>query len=327
MNGEHTVVVSNKRRVKYEFTLKRSITIVKGDSGTGKTTLFDMIAAYTRSNDIGVTIQCDKRCVALVDIDWKNQLASTKDSIIFIDEGAAFVGSHDFAAAIKHSDNYYVIFTRENLYQLPYSVDEIYQIKTSGKFHSFEPFYKQHPGYIYGGNPSEGKSFYQILLTEDSKAGFRLYESYFKGTNIVCESALTKSNIFGLLLKKIASDEQNKIFVIADGAAFGSEADRVLKIQEAYPDKVTVCLPECFEWLILKSGLVKGENINALLAAPSNFIESSEFESWEQFFGFFLKSITKDTVFAYDKSSLAQAYKVKENSKKIIALIAHGNIH
>lgn len=47
MKGTQHVEVSN-RNAKFRFDLHRNITIVRGDSGTGKTTLYNMIADYTR---------------------------------------------------------------------------------------------------------------------------------------------------------------------------------------------------------------------------------------------------------------------------------------
>ena len=40
MKGKHKIVVSTKR-LKYEFELHRNLTIIRGDSATGKTTLVD----------------------------------------------------------------------------------------------------------------------------------------------------------------------------------------------------------------------------------------------------------------------------------------------
>ena len=68
----------------------------------------------------------------------------------------------------------------------------------------------------------------------------------------------------------------------ADGAAFGSEIDRILKLQSSA--NFRLCLPESFEWLILKSGLIKSDDIAAVLERPSEFIESADFFSWENFF-------------------------------------------
>ena len=76
-------------------------------------------------------------------------MSGTRDSIVFIDEGNEFVRSDDFAREIQKTDNYYVIISRESLPSLPYSVDEIYGIRTSGKYgtlrQSYREFYR-----IYG---------------------------------------------------------------------------------------------------------------------------------------------------------------------------------
>ncbi len=50
MIGIQHVKVSN-RDASFKFDLYRNITIVRGKSGTGKTTLYDMIADYTRLKD------------------------------------------------------------------------------------------------------------------------------------------------------------------------------------------------------------------------------------------------------------------------------------
>ena len=111
MNGKHTVRI-NDNRVRYSFELVRNITIVKGNSGTGKTTLYDMVSAYTRLKDrSGVQIACDKPCVALhAESDWQARLGNIHESIVFIDEDAEYIATHAFASAIRHTDNYYVIF-------------------------------------------------------------------------------------------------------------------------------------------------------------------------------------------------------------------------
>ena len=106
MKGTQHVEVSN-RNAKFRFDLHRNITIVRGDSGTGKTTLYNMIADYTRLQaESGVNLSSTKPCVALMDMDWKNQLDGISNSIVFIDEGAMYISSEKFAEAIKNSDNY-----------------------------------------------------------------------------------------------------------------------------------------------------------------------------------------------------------------------------
>ena len=60
MKGTQHVEVSN-RNAKFRFDLHRNITIVRGDSGTGKTTLYNMIADYTRLQaESGVNLSSTK---------------------------------------------------------------------------------------------------------------------------------------------------------------------------------------------------------------------------------------------------------------------------
>lgn len=150
MNGSHLVKISRRRGTKYTFTIKRNITIVRGDSGTGKTTLFDMVADYMRTGEqSGVSLQCDCPCVALTDFDWRNQLSSVHDSIVFVDKGLKEIHSDEFAHHVLYSSNYFVLISRADFPNLPYSVDEIYKIKTSGKCHSFVPVYQDRGNHRY----------------------------------------------------------------------------------------------------------------------------------------------------------------------------------
>ena len=54
MKGKYRIIVENKK-IRYDFEIKRNITIIKGDSATGKTTLADMIAEYEENGaDSGI---------------------------------------------------------------------------------------------------------------------------------------------------------------------------------------------------------------------------------------------------------------------------------
>ena len=65
MKGKHKIVVSTKR-LKYEFELHRNLTVIRGDSATGKTTLVDMIRDHI-NNPSGTPVElvCDKTCYVL----------------------------------------------------------------------------------------------------------------------------------------------------------------------------------------------------------------------------------------------------------------------
>ena len=143
MRGKYKVFIQNKR-IRYEFEIKRNLTILRGDSATGKTALIDMVREYFENGTAsGIDLHCEKECVVLEGKNWALQLQTYHDSIVFIDEGNTFLNSTDFASAIQKTDNYYVIATRECLAALPYSVDEIYGIRSSGKYGTIKRTYNE----------------------------------------------------------------------------------------------------------------------------------------------------------------------------------------
>lgn len=120
------------------------------DSATGKTTLVEMIREYYDSGeDSGIQLHCERPCRVLAGRDWKLVLDTVHEEIIFIDENNGFLLTDEFAKAVQESDNYYVIVTREGLPNLPYSVEEIYGIRESGKYGTLKQTYNE-LYHIYG---------------------------------------------------------------------------------------------------------------------------------------------------------------------------------
>ncbi len=302
MRGKHRVIIYTKR-LRFDFELRRNITIIRGDSATGKTTLVDMVREYT-DNPSGspVTLVCDKPCYVLSGALWKEQLFGMKEGIVFIDEGNEFVWSDDFARLIRQTDNYYVIVSREGLPSLPYSVEEIYGIRLSGRYgtlkQSYHEFYR-----IYGMDEKKMEVRPEKIVTEDSHSGYQFFKAVCDDYRLRCDSVNGKSNIFHYL----NTHKDSKMLVIADGAAFGSEIDRVLHLIEDR-ENVALYLPESFEWLLLKSGILKKGEIARILAEPSDYIESREYFSWERFFTALLVEKSQDTYLKYSKGELNPAY-------------------
>ena len=301
MKGIHKVVVGTKY-LKYEFELRRNLTIIRGDSATGKTTLVDMIRTHMNDGESGpVTLNCDKSCYVVEGNLWKGQLNNIQDSIVFIDEGNEFVKTKDFARAIQQTDNYYVIVTREGLSALPYSVEEVYGIRTSGKYgalkQSYHSFYR-----IYPDSTTENIKPEKIL-TEDSNSGYQFFDAVCAEHQMQCDTANGKSNVFSYL--KAHKDE--KILVIADGAAFGPEMDRVLQLVLTR-ENLELYLPESFEWLVLSSGILKDTEVAQILQTPSDYIDSKEYFSWERYFTALLTEKTAGTYLNYTKKTLNEAY-------------------
>ncbi len=311
MKGKHKIVIKNNR-LQYEFVIKRNITIIQGDSATGKTTLINMLRqAENLGESSGIDVISDVPCKILEGSNWKIILENSAGNIFFTDEESSFVNTEEFASMIRESDNYFVLITRENLYNLPYSVDEIYGLHESGKYHDTRKVYQQmyHIYSIEEKFPIEPEK----IIVEDSNSGYEFFKNISAEKNIACLSAGGKSNIFSLL-KKQSSEE---ICVIADGAAIGPEMNRLYK-ETLKKKNIHLYLPESFEWLILNSGLISDKDIKIMLEEAENYIDSAEYFSWERFFTKLLMTRTEETYLKYSKSKLNANYLHEKNKEKIV---------
>lgn len=311
MKGAFDVTVAT-RRLQYKFTINRNITILRGDSATGKTTLIDLIADHQRNGDkSGVSVSCKVPCVVLSATNWEANLKLYSNSIIFIDEGEPFVKSHEFASAVQYSNNYYVIASRASLFNLPHSVSEIYNIKNTGgnKYKGTKRTYSRFDRIYPGNYIDENKP--KLVVIEDSNSGFEFFSQICKSVGTPCISAKGNSNIFSL----VKDATENNILIIADGAAFGPEMERILFLNRS--KNVSIYLPESFEWLILESGIVTTHQVYEILKSPSDYIESERFFTWERFFTHLLTEYTADTYLAYKKHKLNPVY-LQEKEKQLI---------
>ena len=314
MKGKHTIIVRN-RRIQFTLELERNITIIRGDSATGKTTLIGMLRDYENLGEqSGVAVLCDKPCRILTSMDWKERLRTMENSIVFVDEGNSFVTSKEFAEEIRGTSNYYVLITRESLYQLPYSVEAVMELrKTTSR--SKRTYNKSYP--YYKTLPSAPQQLENIdcILTEDSNAGYQMFTRIAEQFDMRCDSAQGKSNIFGWLEK--SSDPRT--LVIADGAAFGADMEKLYRLSSLRPGHVVLYLPESFEWLLLKSGVIHSAEIDEILNAPADYIDAETYFSWEQFFTDLLIRVTSEHDYMrYHKQRLAPYYLQPNHIEKVI---------
>ncbi len=321
MKGSHRIIVESKK-VKYDFIIKRNITILTGDSGSGKTVLIDFIREYRRYGaDSGVFVSCDCECKTINNEDWERQIEETSNSIIFIDEGNRFLTSKRFAELVQQSDNYFVLATREKLSMLPYSVNEIYGFRQSGKFHEAKKKYNE-IYHLYGEISEPDRINPQFVIIEDSNSGYDFFSELSNQKNIECIPSCGKSNV----IKSLQESENinGTRLVIVDGAAFGAEMRDVSEYLDTVGN-VVLYAPESFEWILLSSNTIPNANVAAILQQPENYIDSKEYASWERFFTTVLTSKTQnDPVWAYSKKKLPKVYlssKVMNAVKKITKLI------
>jgi hypothetical protein len=287
MIGKYDIEVVT-RKVDYQLTVERNITILRGNSATGKSTLYRAIKQFENDGRAsGIKLTCDRPCVILEGKNWENDLKEIKQSIVFVDEGAKFINTEEFATVIKKSDNYYVLITRQDLGNLPYSIHEIYELDTNRIGNRM--FCKQQQ--IYKSNNIAQNAIISKIVTEDSKTGYEFYNEYAKTHNIQCEHADGKTNVSKKIVNK---NNSQTTLIIVDGAAYGSEMNNTMILINSIPGYI-LFTPESFEWLLLNSNILNEPYITEVLKAPYNYIESSEFFSWEKYFTDLLNKATKES--------------------------------
>jgi hypothetical protein len=316
MKGSFYFHVKSKK-VLFEFSIRRNITVIKGDSATGKTTLLHMLYEYLRvGRESGYSVSTNANYFVYmrqeVGRGWQDALLSLKDTIIFIEENNDFVFGEEFAEFVKKSGNYFVLVTRAPLKMLPYSIHEIYEIVTHGKHADVKELYHELRE-LYSNYPIANNNQISAIVTEDSNSGYQFFADICKERIVV--GANGNSNV----LNTVKSLQAGDILVVVDGAAYGAMIEENLEYFEtAERRRITAWMPESFEYLILKSEIVKVKKLSEILGHTSDYVECSEYESWEQFFTKLLMSVTKDTEYAYSKQSLSAFYLQEKNVKRLL---------
>lgn len=298
---------AKSKKVVFEFSIRRNITVIKGDSATGKTTLLHILYEYLRSGkQSGYSVSTNAEYYVYirdeVGRDWKDALYPLKKTIIFIEENNNFIFTKEFAAFVKESGNYFVLVTRALLKMLPYSIHEIYEIITDGKRTDIKESYHEFKE-IYSNYPILENNKIQNVVTEDSNSGYQFWINVFKDSNVI------SSNGNGNLIKQVKNLESGDTLVIADGAAFGSLIESCMdSFQTQINRRISLWLPESFEYLILKAGIIQSEKLKRILENVSEYVECERYESWERFFTDILIELTDGGVEKYSKDTLNEYY-------------------
>lgn len=314
MKGIFHFEVKNKKQC-YIFDIRRNITILEGNSATGKTTLLEILQDSK-------TVEKKHTCKVVTNADyfvylrsdqsrsWLEIFEGLHDTIIFIEENNRFIYSVEFAEYVITSGNYFVIVCRNPIKTLPYSFREIYKIESSKKdlqqVYTFKEVYSNFP---------KIDSNIDLIITEDSESGYQFYRHFFNQVKIV--SAGGAANILNTILSSNASN----ILCIVDGAAFGPLVEDCYAFLKAnFNKRITLWLPESFEWVLLKAGVISFGTLAQILENPSDYVECKEYASWERYFTHLAEEYS-DPKWKYNKGTLHQFYYNNLNIEKVKTIL------
>lgn len=308
MKGKYSLYVSDTVR-SYSLELKSKYTFLLGDSATGKTMLYNMLASGGRA--------IIKRCelgisTPTTDSDIEASL-SGKGRLIVFDEGTdVFIRNTDLANKLIKSDNYFLLITRKSYSAIPYSLRDIYEIVDGSIVQKFS--WRE-----------EKLSSPDIVITEDIGSGQMMYKNIFqrsiffpdRRSKYLSLRSGGKSNVVNILSELgLHLDLRSKlIYIIVDCSAFGPEIDSLINQIETSNlwNNVIVFTPESFEYLLLMS-------INPTmkeLHQTWDFCDTRKYNSWEQYYTDLLKRVSwSNNLGQYSKKRLrSQFLKYSEDVK------------
>lgn len=280
----------------YNIQIDRKFTIIKGNSSTGKTTLCSVVSSELNNPTGALETNCN--CMVLNNMTWRALLHDNYDtSVVFLaDEDFSDASSAEFSRQALKSRHYFILITRADLENIPYSVNSIYELHYSGKYTTLKRLYD---GRVFG-NLSINSA--DKVLVEDSNSGYEFFKEAY--TNLAEVSTSGGKSTVSKCLKEF--NNKDTVVVIVDGSAFGSCINSISYLLYKNSN-VKLCAPESFEYMLLCHPYFKLSSRYLDTAYLSEHIPI-EYPSWERYFTDTIISITRGTPFEYSKSKINIVY-------------------
>lgn len=240
------VINISNNKVQYKFEIHGKYTLIKGDSGIGKTTLYELVRLLDKANGSIVLQSTHKVRVLPTDYAEIPKEVFT-DSVIFIDEADNILRQHGYEKWLREINAYFVFISRTiEMRNLPISVDSVFTIKRSGKLHTLVPmvsrFTKQE---LHG---------VDIIITEDSNSGKQFLQQVanYAHSDVLISSAGGNTNIVRCVRQ--AFQNNKNVVVVYDAAAMGACVLDLLNVIQLYKNCHCFVIDwESFEHYILAS--------------------------------------------------------------------------
>lgn len=236
-------------RVSYEFDINYKYTLVSGDSGVGKTTLFNAVAMYAKDPTAVTCLGYDK---LTTDTSIRiEELQELTGYIIFLDESSILLHKYDSVSLLEHSNNYFVILCRDvTLGYKSVALDAVMQMKASGKYHTLVPKHSIDRQLF---SPDR-------MICEDSRSGYHFVKNIFSPyVDKICYAKASEKDESGgrtKIAKFIDQCAEENLCIVFDSCAIGTEFDKIeTSIKK---NSKNVCFIDwlSFEYYILKSPLI-----------------------------------------------------------------------
>lgn len=151
------------KKLEFKFNIEGKYTLLKGDSGIGKTTFYDLVSRLDIGTNSGVT-RLSKTPIVAVPLNFEGfSIGKYKNCIIVIDEDCSIFNRTDCASILRESKNYFIIINRAVNF-LPVHECSVCTLQCSNHFYTLK--------HLYDGFDSKDLSKVNCIIVEDSSIGF-----------------------------------------------------------------------------------------------------------------------------------------------------------
>lgn len=293
MNGKYILELSTSR-IKYSLDIDKRITVIRGQSGSGKTLLYRIATGISKGVGSYRSNFSDRIKVLTHNTDIHKFLTEVENCFIFADENIDYIRSEEFAKLIYNSKNYFILITRSSLDKLTYSYDSVYELDTNNNITRLVEKYK------------DKKINYKpnLVICEDKNSGYEMFSSIFKCKTLSSEG---KDKIYNAII----NNKDKDMYVICDGAGFGNCIAKVMTLKPLY--NFEIWLPWSFEYLLLTYPHFNKYCVDEL--NNTHNYANENYKSWERFYTYLIQKILFENYkFNYTKSRLHD--KLKSNTIK-----------
>ena len=203
--------------INIKIKLVDRITILKGDSGTGKTVLVNTLIS---NSELVRVEKSDDYAIRLVGNDYYKDITELKKSVLIFDDSSD-VDTASFLALCNSfcdvNDNYILIVGRDlvgsKISFINIALRSIYRLKNDGINYYLENYYID----------NKPTSLHPIII-EDSVNGYKFFSNYFSDVT----SSHGKDNLIDVIIKS----KNNKVWILFDTLSAGNIIDRILSVEK-----------------------------------------------------------------------------------------------
>lgn len=289
-------IVIKSRKYNFSLAVNQKVTVIRGESGRGKS-MFTR-AAEDVSGAYSVKVS-DTRYKLVVPPNrfWYETISRNikyGDKCIYVLDDADYIASPEFAHLFKQdTSSFYIIINRttdlslKRLSQIPFSIDEVYELVADGINHSLV--------HSYAESDMQSQSF-DFFMIEDSGSAY----DFFSSINSGLVSSSSKDKIISRLPNTCGN-----LLLIADRAALGNCYDEIL--EKAYTLNLNIVVPKhyhSFEFFLLRSRMFDFDTTtitNEMICSYS---------SYERMFEKIIYELTSGKPYHYDKSAINPCFTV-----------------